>query len=163
MKISLVGSGGVGKTAITTRIVTGKYLETTMTVGVNIETWTLEDPASGSVIKAATFDLGGQDHFKFLHETMILGSHLLMLVFDVTNYQSLLDLRTWSEYLGREKHPACILVGNKIDLHPAFSEDEVILVAEELDVPHILVSAKTGDNFDRLEHLMVETLNRELN
>ncbi len=65
VKVAIVGEGGSGKTTIATRIVTGQFVETMMTVGVNIETWTIADEDIGGTIRAAVFDLGGQPQFRF--------------------------------------------------------------------------------------------------
>ncbi len=154
----MVGAGGVGKTAIATRILTGKYLETKMTVGLNIQSWIMTDSETGQTYKTATFDLGGQTRFKFLHRSMVSGSHVMLLVFDVSRYESLIELEDWSDIIFNDDGPACLLVGNKLDLGLSFAEDEVKARAEELNIPYILLSAKTGENFDQFQSILIERI-----
>ncbi|VDP92370.1 unnamed protein product [Echinostoma caproni] len=74
-----------------------------------------------------------------------------LLLFDLTNEQSLYNCREWMQLLREHAYcerPDVILVGNKSDLT---SERQVPLstataMARELDVPYIETSAATGSN-----------------
>jgi internalin A len=58
-KLILVGRGGVGKTSLVHRLVTGKYKEFKRTPGINITKWPVT--ISGVEVRAHVWDFGGQE------------------------------------------------------------------------------------------------------
>lgn len=154
-KIVLAGSGGVGKTCIVTRLITGKYFDSTMTVGLDIESWSIVDNKSGESFRVVSYDLGGQHHFRFFQESMILGAQIGIVVFDVTRYDSFFELEEWIEMLGSIP---MIVVGNKADLEFVVQEEEIIKIAERYNTSVIMVSAMTGKNMETLEKTIMRML-----
>ncbi|UCE11540.1 MAG: GTP-binding protein [Candidatus Thorarchaeota archaeon] len=150
VKVAMIGAGGCGKSTIASRLVTGSFLDQTMTRGLNIDTWSIVDCEEEAVITAAIFDLGGQEQFRFFHEDLAQGAHMVMLVFDVSRFKTMLEIDEWLgliEHIPKEKW---ILVGNKTDLNATIEESEIKAKAEELGIRYVLVSTKTGDNFEEL-------------
>lgn len=73
-----------------------------------------------------------------------------ILVFDITNPQSFVNIRDWLEQLRTHSYsydPVVILVGNKIDLHERKIEKaDAERLAMKSDLKYIETSAKTGEN-----------------
>ena len=119
-KICLVGDGGVGKTAIVERFL-GKGFASTynLTIGTNICTHTVD--VDGTNVKFQIWDLAGQQRFEFVRSMFYRGSHGIVMVFDVTNPNSLSNLHEWKneilQNLDHRHHDIpIVLLGNKSDL-----------------------------------------------
>ncbi|MHA1883304.1 MAG: Rab family GTPase [Candidatus Thorarchaeota archaeon] len=153
-KIALVGAGGVGKSAIASRLATGTFVESTMTIGLDVESWSYSDKADGSEVRASIFDLGGQEHFRFFHEGFMSGAKLVVIVFDVTRFRTFLEIDEWLELIGHVPREKWILVGNKIDQGSQVDEEQIKAKAEELGISYLVISSKTGESFDKLIDLI---------
>ncbi len=149
-KLVLVGAGGVGKTSIATRLITSKFTEPKMTVGLNVESWTVEDE-SGVSVKVVSFDLGGQQQFRFFQQGLVSGAHLAVVVYDVTRYESFMELDGWLDMIRDVPAGKKILVANKADLGSIVPDEEGRRFAETNDMEFVVVSAKSGKGFEELE------------
>ena len=158
IKIVLIGVGGVGKTCIVKRFVTGQFDDAEMTRGMDAQTWSVEDAADGRKYNLLIFDLGGQPQFRFFTERLIEGAKVCLAVFSVDRYESLLELDEWMPNIKSIPRDRVILVGNKMDLGLSFSEKEIEFYSEKWNAPFVLVSAKTGMNFDKLRQIIIDTL-----
>jgi small GTP-binding protein len=159
LKIALLGAGGVGKSTIASRLVTGSYIDKKMTVGLDVESWSLEDCNGECVIRASLFDLGGQEHFRFFQEEFLKGSSLVLIVFDVSRFRTFLDVDEWLEMIKEIPKDRCILIGNKIDEGVSVPEEEILNKSKEMGIKHLLISTKTGKNFNQLVDYLENTLN----
>lgn len=116
-KICIVGDGGVGKTAISDRFL-GKNFQAgyQLTIGAEIKVYTQN--IDGKEIKYQIWDLAGQPRFKIVRSSFYKGSHAIIMVFDLTEIESLFNLFSWKQevfkHIGYEI-PLMIL-GNKSDL-----------------------------------------------
>lgn len=82
-----------------------------------------------------------------------------ILLFDITNEQSFLDIRGWLEQLRTHAYcdqPDVVLCGNKADRHEdrVISEERAKLEAQKLGLLYFETSAVTGQNV----HKAVESL-----
>jgi len=154
LKIALVGAGGVGKSAISARLSTGSFVESSMTIGLDVESWSFVDSDLGCEVKASLFDLGGQEHFRFFHEGFMSGANLVVIVFDVTRFMTFMDIDEWLPLIGHIPREKWILVGNKMDEGIKVDQDEIKAKAAELGIPYMLISCKTGSSFDELVELI---------
>ncbi|TFF91565.1 GTP-binding protein, partial [Candidatus Thorarchaeota archaeon] len=151
IKLAMVGAGGSGKTTIASRLVTGQFIETSMTVGIDIETWSVIDEAHDGEIQATVFDLGGQEQFRFFQSSLLKGTQVVLLVIDVTRFQSIMELESWIDFISDISTDNWILVANKLDAEEqSVEEQDVAQKAEELGIPYVMLSAKSGENFDAL-------------
>ena len=157
-KIVMVGAGGAGKSTIATRLVTGTFVNRTMTIGLDVESWTLVDEEGEVSAKASIFDLGGQEQFRFFQERFVVGASIVLIVFDVTRFRTILAIDEWLPMIDTLPRDRWILVGNKIDEIRAIQDDEIESKASELGIPFVLISAKTGENFERLSRMVQEML-----
>ncbi len=82
-KIVVGGDGGVGKTTLLHRFVTGSFEETThMTIGVQFHNKELH--IADFDVTLSVWDLGGQDRFRFILPSYVLGAKGALLLFDLT-------------------------------------------------------------------------------
>ncbi len=149
MKIVLVGAGGVGKTATAYRLANGAFQETAMTIGLDITTWTISDLDSSGQIKIAAFDLGGQKQFRSFQDAFIIGAECVLILIDMSRFTTVAAVDEWMHIVQHIPREKWLLVGNKADV-ASITEEDVKIKAQELGVPYVIVSAKTGLNFDRL-------------
>jgi internalin A len=76
-KLILVGRGGVGKTTLVHRLVTGKYKEFKRTPGINITKWPVE--IDGDDVRAHVWDFGGQEIMHGTHRFFMTERALYLL------------------------------------------------------------------------------------
>ena len=98
VKLAVVGDGGAGKSTLISRLVTGEFLDKSMTVGFDVESWTVSTDES-QAMKVALFDFGGQKQFRFFQGSLILGAKAALIVFDCCSFNSLFKIREWTDLI----------------------------------------------------------------
>lgn len=130
-KLVVLGAGGVGKSCLTVQFVQGVYLDTYDP--------TIEDSYRKAIeIDSKMFDLeildtAGVAQFTAMRELYIKSGMGFLLVYSVTDRQSLQELMDLREQVLRIKdmnRVPMVLVGNKADL----TEERVISVEEGIEV-----------------------------
>ena len=149
MKLAVLGAGGVGKSTLIARLVTGNFIKTDMTVGFDVESWVI-DAGNDQFVRVAMFDMGGQEQFRFFQGALLIGAQIALLVFDCTSFRSLMRIKDWSEMIVSIPLERQLLVGTKHDVEGAIPEEDVKEFAESLGIEYILVSSKTGENVDKI-------------
>ncbi|MFW9847232.1 MAG: GTP-binding protein, partial [Candidatus Thorarchaeota archaeon] len=135
----MLGSGGVGKSTLVARLVSGNYIEQSMTVGVDIDTWMLlfdDLPAS----RITFFDFGGQEQFRFFQAPLMVGAKIALIVFDSSSYRTLLAIEEWMPITTNIPDEMKLLIGNKIDNPNMINEEEIRLFSERYNIEYVLVS-----------------------
>lgn len=158
MKLVLVGAGGVGKSSISSRIITGDFIDHTMTIGMNVDTWTIVEDDDDAIIKASVFDMGGQEQFRSFQEGLVTGADALLIVCDLTSFNTFLKIDEWLPLIDSIPRERWIMVANKSDVNGSIEDLELDKKARELGIPVIKVSAKTGENFLQLEEMIEKIL-----
>ncbi|MFW9995328.1 MAG: Rab family GTPase [Candidatus Odinarchaeota archaeon] len=159
LKMILIGDPGVGKTSLISQYVHGKFRRRyQLTIGLDVSSKDLV--IDGREIRLSINDVGGQERFESIRHMFYTGSHLAMLVYDVTRPKSLERLiNVWSKEV-REFNPPrsnqppmqMILVGNKCDLEDlrmtelTEGEEAAKLLGA---IKHIETSAKDNKNVDQ--------------
>ncbi len=87
------------------------------TIGVDVTTVKIS-LNNNELITLTVWDLAGQDRFQKIRGQFYLGSVLGLLIFDVTNKESFMNLNNWIEEAESSlvKTIPLFLIGNKIDL-----------------------------------------------
>ena len=177
IKITMVGSSGVGKTCITERFTKNEFDETMQTTsGANY--LKKEIFIDNKKIMLDIWDTAGQEKFHSLGRHFYKNSHIIILVYDLTNRESFDDIKNyWYNDIieNGEKYKVIGIVGNKIDLYDNKGVDEFDdqIVKDfvksksdekETKIVSMKVSAKTGVNIKSLfEKLIKEYLKKEFN
>nr|CAH8867564.1 unnamed protein product [Trichobilharzia regenti] len=158
IKLLALGDSNVGKTSLlyqyTDNIFNPRF---TTTVGVDFRQKRLVRESRDSEgllgpkqrLHLQLWDTAGQERYRSLCTVFLRDAMGFLLVFDLTNENSLQNCREWMNLLCQHAYcdrPDVVLVGNKFDLT---SERQVSMsaanaMARELDVPYIETSAATG-------------------
>ncbi|KAK9720651.1 Ras family [Popillia japonica] len=162
IKFLALGDSGVGKTSFLYQYTDGNFNSRFIsTVGIDFREKRLLYQSKGRNhrIHLQLWDTAGQERFRSLTTAFYRDSMGFLLLFDLTNEQSFLEIRNWIEQLRLHAYcdtPDIVLCGNKADL-----EDKRVVmewrareVAEKHGLVYLETSAATGQNVSRA----VETL-----
>jgi Ras-related protein Rab-11A len=166
LKILTAGEGGVGKTTLLHRFVEGQFsAETKMTIGVEFFLKELELDDKHCTLQL--WDFGGQERFRFLLESYVLGAKGALLMFDLTRPMTLQNLEQWINIV-RKGDPSIpiLFLGTKNDLKDEIMvQDEYALsFKKEFELlDYLRISSKSGENvakaFDMLTTKILERQN----
>jgi len=152
-KILIIGDSGVGKSCLllkfTDRYFNDSYIST---IGVDFKIQTIQ--LDNKIIKLQIWDTAGQDRFKTITTSYYRGSHGIVIVYDITDKESFLNVRNWLEEVHKyaSDNVKILLVGNKCDLEKdrQVSIQEGQELANKLNIPFIEASAKDSTNVQQL-------------
>ena len=151
-KVLLLGDSTVGKTCILLKYTDKIFQEThMMTIGLDYRLKVMQ-LQSGKEVKLQIWDTAGQDRFRSITKNYYKGSHGIILIYDVTSLKTFENVKSWVSQIHEEISDKVViyLVANKIDMDDLrkVTKEEGKKLAEELDVPFVETSAKTGENID---------------
>ena len=163
-KICLLGDVGVGKTSLIRRYVENKFDDSYLTtIGVTISQKTVQ---TGDHIKMRfmIWDIEGFTEDEAVSANYFIGAEGALIVADLTRMTT---IETISDIIHSFQKTApkaqLILVGNKTDLinksHPGLNLLKKI--AKELNLPHIITSAKSGQNVGMCFERLAEKLKKD--
>lgn len=155
-KIVMLGSGAVGKSAITVQMVSGHFLSSYDP--------TIEDSYRTTIninnqdIILTILDTAGQEEFYALRDQYIRSGDGYIIVFSITSITSFLEVNAIKEQLNivldadNNTLIPIILVGNKCDLeeYRQVQSSDAQRLAEEWRVKYFETSAKNKTNINRI-------------
>ena len=166
-KIVVLGSSGVGKTAIIHRYCNGVFNNDTLTtIGAGFYSHSLA--LENSDVNLLIWDTAGEERFRSVAPSLLRGANGLILVYDVCDpktfeelpifYQMFLDIVA----VDFSTELPIILLGNKYDC------ENHLITQEQMDswceknriTMKFNVSAKTGMNIDESFSALVKSLNK---
>jgi len=153
-KIVFLGESAVGKTSVVTRKSRNEFFEfNEPTIGAAFQT--VAGTVEGKKVQLEIWDTAGQCRYRSLAPMYYRGATAAVVVYDVTNPESLIEAKVWMEELTTRVGDKCsiFLVGNKSDLEHRVKESAVVDIIEEYtasEINHIEVSAKTGAGIENL-------------
>ncbi|KAF0683461.1 Aste57867_24495 [Aphanomyces stellatus] len=169
MQVSVLGSGGVGKSALTLRFVRDYFMHD----------WdpTIEDAyrksidVDGRLCLLEILDTAGQDDFESLRTQWMMDRHAYVFVYSMDSKSSLQQLEPFFELHQRINEykrpmPPIVLVANKCDLvkeNPSLrqvSSDEGRAVAASYKAVYMETSALTGENVSSIFEDVVRSVRR---
>jgi Ras-related protein Rab-7A len=154
----MLGDGGVGKTSLKNRYLTGEFTDKYLTtLGVDFASHSLI--LDGKEIFIQIWDVAGQDIFSSIRSSYFQGAKGALIVFDVTRpetFENLLEKWIRPFFNSLDDKPPIAVLGNKSDLtnerklnhEPGLELVKKIKNEFELenDVPYFETSAKEGVN-----------------
>jgi len=163
-KLVIFGDGGVGKTTLTQRYVTGVFNDgTSMTIGSDFHIKKLQIDDKRVLLQI--WDFAGERQFRFLLPTYVRGASGGIFMYDITRFSSLKNVNEWLTALTSEqddlKHIPIVCVGGKADLEDkrAVTPSMARMIAEEQNfIDLVECSAKTGDKVEKV----FETITRAM-
>ena len=154
LRVLTIGDKTVGKSSIIIKYIDNKFDENIKsTLGIDYKTKIIQK--GDNLIKVTIYDTAGEEKYRDLIKNYYNGSNGILLIYDITNRNSFDDLNYWLEELKKNcnlNNLYIYLVGNKTDLEKKrqVSYDEAKNFADMKKIPYIEISAKTGDNIDKL-------------
>ncbi|XP_043251026.1 ras-related protein Rab-27A [Colletes gigas] len=165
IKFLALGNSGVGKTSFLYQYTDGTFDSRFMsTVGIDFkEKRVIYQTANGRTqrVHLQLWDTAGQERFRSLTTAFYRDSMGFLLIFDLTNEISFLEVRNWLEQLRTHAYcedPDIILCGNKSDLEDkrVVSEDKARELAEKHGLVYLETSAATGQNVMRAVEILLD-------
>jgi len=165
-KIIIIGDPKVGKTSLILKYVKNQIdSEYLPTVGSRISKEPVKLLLGKEIINVSLliWDIAGQKQFKILRKVYYNGAKGVILVFDLTNPQTLANLPDWhTEAVGFGLgNVPMVLVGNKDDLadERAVSEEDVNQVKESTGIANYFeTSALTGTRVTEMFYSIAEQI-----
>ena len=149
LKILTAGEGGVGKTTLLHRFVEGKFsAETKMTIGV--EFFLKELQLNDKHCTLQLWDFGGQERFRFLLESYVLGAKGALLMFDLTRPMTLQNLEQCINIVRKgDPNIPILFLGTKNDLTDEImvQDDYAMSFKQQFNLmDYLRISSKSGEN-----------------
>ena len=116
-KVVVLGSGGVGKSALTVQFVSGHFMEKYDPTIEDFYRKEIEVDSTPCVLEI--LDTAGTEQFASMRDLYIKNGQGFVVCYSLTNHQTFQDIKTMKEQIvrvkGNDKVPI-LLVGNKVDL-----------------------------------------------
>ena len=155
LKVCLVGEAAVGKTSLVRRYVDDAFDDRYLaTMGAKVTKRVLSIKMPGSDqrghVDLTIWDIMGDTSVReLLKEAYFRGSQGILAVCDVTRPETLAKLKDWRKAVEKVAGPIpAYVLANKVDLvdEARLEESEVESFCQGWGSPHLLTSAKTGEN-----------------
>uniref|UniRef100_A0A3P8VJD2 small monomeric GTPase n=1 Tax=Cynoglossus semilaevis TaxID=244447 RepID=A0A3P8VJD2_CYNSE len=151
-KVIMVGSGGVGKSALTLQFMYDEFVEDYEPT--KADSYRKKVVLDGEDVQIDILDTAGQEDYAAIRDNYFRSGEGFLLVFSITEHESFTATSEFREQILRVKEEELIpllLVGNKSDLEERrqVSADEATSKANEWGVQYVETSAKTRANVDK--------------
>ncbi|TDH03373.1 hypothetical protein EPR50_G00162320 [Perca flavescens] len=151
-KLLIIGDSSVGKSSLLLRFAdnsfSGSYITT---IGVDFKIRTVD--IDGERVKLQIWDTAGQERFRTITSTYYRNTHGVIIVYDVTNPESFVNVKRWLNEISQNCDNVCkILVGNKND-DPARKQvdtQDAVRFGESMGVRVFETSAKENVNVEEM-------------
>jgi len=148
-----MGNVGVGKTILFLRFCGHTTFYETPPPDVESDRKELTFPYNGKDVKVRLWDTAGQEKFHTMTNAFFRGANGVIMVYDITNGQSLVDSDNWFneiESIMGMNNMAKILIGNKCDdeTNRAVSRERAQELAVKYNAAFAESSAKENKNCD---------------
>lgn len=149
IKLLMIGDSGVGKSCLLLRFSDDSFTTSFITtIGIDFKIKTVE--IDGKRVKLQIWDTAGQERFRTITTAYYRGAMGILLVYDITDEQSFLNIRNWIRNIEQHASDSVqkILIGNKCDM----TDDRIITkdrgqeLADEYGIKFYETSAKTDTN-----------------
>uniref|UniRef100_A0A7S4GPT1 GTP-binding nuclear protein n=1 Tax=Oxyrrhis marina TaxID=2969 RepID=A0A7S4GPT1_OXYMA len=148
-KLVLVGDGGVGKTTLVKRHLTGefekKYIPT-----LGVEVHPLKFNTNCGMLSFNVWDTAGQEKFGGLRDGYYIQGQCAIIMFDVTSRITYKNVPNWHRDIVRvcENIPI-VLVGNKVDVKDRQVKARQIQFHRKRNLQYYDLSARSNYNFEK--------------
>jgi len=152
-KVIMVGSGGVGKSALTLQFMYDEFVEDYEPT--KADSYRKKVVLDGEEVQIDILDTAGQEDYAAIRDNYFRSGEGFLCVFSITDTDSFQSTQDFREQILRVKGDDSVpflLVGNKCDLDERrkISRDEAEGRAAQWKVPYVETSAKTRSNVDKV-------------
>jgi small GTP-binding protein len=166
VKVCFIGDAGVGKTSLIKRFVLDVFDDRYIaTIGTKV-TKKIVDVDGQTKVMMLVWDIMGQKGFReLLREAYFFGAHGAIAVCDLTNKETLEELRYWIKALTDVAGDVPIVfAGNKVDLENdrVIKEQDLQELASKYKGKSFLTSAKTGQNVEAAFKTLAEAMSERM-
>jgi len=152
-KVIMVGSGGVGKSALTLQFMYDEFVQDYEPT--KADSYRKKVVLDGGDVQIDILDTAGQEDYAAIRDNYFRSGEGFLCVFSITEQESFQATTDFREQILRVKDDENIpflLVGNKGDLESnrRVSKEEAGRKAAEWNVPYVETSAKTNVNVDKV-------------
>ncbi|XP_073813463.1 RAS oncogene family member RabX1 isoform X2 [Musca autumnalis] len=152
-KVVILGSRGVGKSCLVT-----KYIKNALHKDIQHASaasfFTCKVSLEDAKVKLQIWDTAGQERFKAVAPMYYRNANAAILVFDLSQYSTFKEIKTWIHELHRNIQDPLILtlVGNKLDLQAerVVSREEALLFANSIGATYFETSAETDQGLEQV-------------
>jgi len=157
-KIVLAGNTAVGKTSITNKFVDDIFHKTVnTTIGVDFKAKIID--VDGIKYKIKIWDTAGQERFRSITKSYYKQGDAILIIFDVSNYESFHDLDRWLNEIREVNDTASIfIIGNKADLKKIVNQKDIDEYINNNNLNYIECSAKTSENITHIFEEVIKVL-----
>lgn len=160
-KVVVLGSGGVGKSALTVQFVSGAFMEKYDPTIEDFYRKEIEVDSSPCVLEI--LDTAGTEQFASMRDLYIKNGQGFVVVYSITNHQTFQDIKTMKEQIARVKNSdrvPVLLVGNKVDMDHMREVPSVegYALAQMWASPFIEASAKNRCNVNEIFEEVVKLM-----
>ena len=161
-KVVVLGSGGVGKSALTVKFVSGTFMEKYDPTIEDFYRKEIEVDGAPSVLEI--LDTAGTEQFASMRDLYIKNGQGFVIVYSITSLQTFEDIRSMREQIVRVKgtdRAPMLLVGNKCDLEHQreVGSHEGQSLAQFWGCPFLEASAKSTQNVNEVFIEIVREMN----
>ncbi|XP_017489588.1 PREDICTED: ras-related protein Ral-a-like [Rhagoletis zephyria] len=152
-KVIMVGSGGVGKSALTLQFMYDEFVEDYEPT--KADSYRKKVVLDGEEVQIDILDTAGQEDYAAIRDNYFRSGEGFLCVFSITDDESFQATQEFREQILRVKNDESIpflLVGNKCDLSDKRKVplNECQARAQQWQVPYVETSAKTRENVDKV-------------
>ncbi|XP_063976042.1 ras-related protein Ral-a isoform X2 [Diachasmimorpha longicaudata] len=152
-KVIMVGSGGVGKSALTLQFMYDEFIEDYEPT--KADSYRKKVVLDGEEVQIDILDTAGQEDYAAIRDNYFRSGEGFLCVFSITEDDSFQATQEFREQILRVKNDENIpflLVGNKSDLEEKrkVSLAEAQARSQQWGVPYVETSAKTKENVDKV-------------
>lgn len=161
-KVVVLGSGGVGKSALTVKFVSGTFMEKYDPTIEDFYRKEIEVDNAPSVLEI--LDTAGTEQFASMRDLYIKNGQGFLVVYSITSLQTFQDIRSMKDQITRVKgtdRVPILLVGNKLDLdhQREVRSQEAQTLAGQWNCPFLEASAKNTQNVNEVFIEIVREMN----
>jgi len=148
-KLVLVGDGGVGKTTLVKRHLTGEFEKKYIpTLGVEVHPLKFSTNCGDLVFNV--WDTAGQEKFGGLRDGYYIQGKCAIIMFDVTSRITYKNVPNWHRDIVRVcEHIPIVLVGNKVDVKDRQVKAKNIQFHRKRNLQYYDLSARSNYNFEK--------------
>ncbi|KAL9878293.1 ras-related protein Ral-a isoform X2 [Glossina fuscipes] len=160
-KVIMVGSGGVGKSALTLQFMYDEFVEDYEPT--KADSYRKKVVLDGEEVQIDILDTAGQEDYAAIRDNYFRSGEGFLCVFSITDDESFQATQEFREQILRVKNDESIpflLVGNKCDLNDRrkVALNECQTRAQMWQVPYVETSAKTRENVDKIFYDLIRDI-----